>query len=77
MEAIWVLTHEIAWNEYGSWEFIIKDRLYTYVKPGSEYIQITPEKLNWRNPEIGKEQSMRVQSNKDWGFTDIQFEELL
>ena len=52
--------HEIAWNEYGSWEFIIKDRLYTYVKPGSEYIQITPEKLDWKNPEIGKEQSMRV-----------------
>ena len=52
MEAIWVLTHEIAWNEYGSWEFIIKDRLYTYVKPGSEYIQITPEKLNWRNQKI-------------------------
>lgn len=77
MEAIWVLTHEIAWNEYGSWEFIIKDRLYTYVKPGSEYIQITPEKLDWKNPEIGKEQSMRVQSNKDWRFTNIQFQELL
>lgn len=30
MEAVWVLTHEPAWNEGGSWEFIINDTKYTY-----------------------------------------------
>lgn len=30
MEAIWVLTHEPAWNEGAPWEFIINDRIYRY-----------------------------------------------
>lgn len=30
MEAIWVLTHEEAWNEGGSWEFIINATTYKY-----------------------------------------------
>lgn len=30
MEAIWVLTHEEAWNEGGSWEFIINETTYKY-----------------------------------------------
>lgn len=30
MEAIWVLTHEEAWNEGGAWEFIINDEIYKY-----------------------------------------------
>lgn len=30
MEAIWVLTHEEAWNEGGAWEFIINNRIYNY-----------------------------------------------
>lgn len=30
MEAIWVLTHEPAWNEANYWKFIINDQLYTY-----------------------------------------------
>lgn len=30
MEAIWVLTHEVAWNEGGSWEFIINETTYKY-----------------------------------------------
>lgn len=30
MEAIWVLTHEEAWNEGGAWEFIINDKIYKY-----------------------------------------------
>ncbi len=30
MEAIWVLTHEEAWNEGGSWEFIINKTTYKY-----------------------------------------------
>lgn len=30
MEAIWVLTHEPAWNEGGSWKFTINDTIYTY-----------------------------------------------
>jgi len=28
MEAIWVLTHEPAWNEAGFWKFIINDKIY-------------------------------------------------
>lgn len=30
MEAVWVLTHEPAWNEGGAWEFIIDNRTYKY-----------------------------------------------
>lgn len=30
MEAIWVLTHEPAWNEGGIWEFIINETTYKY-----------------------------------------------
>ncbi len=30
MEAVWVLTHEEAWNEGGPWEFIINDSIYKY-----------------------------------------------
>lgn len=30
MEAIWVITHEPAWNEGGAWEFIINDKTYKY-----------------------------------------------
>lgn len=30
MEAIWVLTHEPAWNEGGAWEFIINETTYKY-----------------------------------------------
>lgn len=30
MEAIWVLTHESAWNEGGAWEFIINEITYKY-----------------------------------------------
>ncbi|MEG0646450.1 MAG: hypothetical protein RR471_04695 [Bacteroides sp.] len=30
MEAIWVLTHEEAWNEGGAWEFKINDKIYRY-----------------------------------------------
>lgn len=30
MEAIWVLTHEPAWNEGAPWEFVINDRIYRY-----------------------------------------------
>ena len=30
MEAVWVLTHEPAWNEAGAWKFIINDTIYTY-----------------------------------------------
>lgn len=30
MEAIWVLTHEPAWNEGAPWEFIINNRIYKY-----------------------------------------------
>lgn len=30
MEAIWVLTHEPAWNEGGIWEFIINETTYQY-----------------------------------------------
>lgn len=30
MEAIWVLTHEEAWNEGGAWEFIINETTYKY-----------------------------------------------
>ena len=30
MEAVWVLTHEEAWNEGGAWEFIINERTYKY-----------------------------------------------
>lgn len=30
MEAIWIITHEEAWNEAGSWEFIIDGKTYTY-----------------------------------------------
>lgn len=30
MEAVWVLTHEEAWNEGGVWEFIINETIYKY-----------------------------------------------
>lgn len=30
MEAVWVLTHEPAWNEGAPWEFVINDRIYRY-----------------------------------------------
>jgi hypothetical protein len=30
MEAIWVLTHEEAWNDGGAWEFIINGTTYKY-----------------------------------------------
>ncbi len=30
MEAVWVLTHEEAWNEGGAWEFIINETTYKY-----------------------------------------------
>lgn len=30
MEAIWILTHEPAWNEGGAWTFIINQTIYTY-----------------------------------------------
>lgn len=30
MEAIWILTHEPAWNEAGAWTFIINQTTYTY-----------------------------------------------
>lgn len=30
MEAIWVLTHEEAWNEAGHWNFIINNVTYSY-----------------------------------------------
>ncbi len=30
MEAVWVLTHEAAWNEAGNWKFIINDLTYTF-----------------------------------------------
>lgn len=30
MEAVWVLTHEPAWNEAGAWTFIINNQTYTY-----------------------------------------------
>lgn len=29
MEAIWVITHEPAWNEGGPWKFIINNQIYT------------------------------------------------
>lgn len=28
MEAIWVIVHELAWNEGGKWKFIINDTIY-------------------------------------------------
>ena len=30
MEAVWMLTHEPAWNEGGAWTFIINQTTYTY-----------------------------------------------
>lgn len=30
LEAVWVLTHEPAWNEASPWEFVINDHLYKY-----------------------------------------------
>lgn len=30
MEAVWMLTHEPAWNEGGAWIFIINNQTYTY-----------------------------------------------
>lgn len=29
MEAVWVITHEPAWNEGGAWKFIINNQIYT------------------------------------------------
>lgn len=29
MEAIWMLTHEPAWNEAGFWKFVINDKVYS------------------------------------------------
>ena len=33
MEAIYVITHEVAWNEAGSWVFNIKGKIYKYENP--------------------------------------------
>lgn len=30
MEAIWIITHEPAWNEAFAWEFILPEKTYTY-----------------------------------------------
>lgn len=30
MEAVWLLTHEAAWNEAGYWKFVINDLTYTF-----------------------------------------------
>lgn len=30
MEAVWVLTHESAWNEGGGWSFLINNIIYNY-----------------------------------------------
>lgn len=38
MEAIWVLTHETAWNEGSPWEFIINDSIYKYEQDNSANI---------------------------------------
>lgn len=35
MEAVWVLTHEPAWNEGGPWEFIINGMIYKYEQDNS------------------------------------------
>ena len=35
MEAIWVLTHEPAWNEGAPWEFMINDKIYRYEQDNS------------------------------------------
>lgn len=35
MEAIWVLTHEPAWNEGAPWEFMINDKIYRYEQDDS------------------------------------------
>lgn len=35
MEAIWILTHEPAWNEGAPWEFVINDRIYKYEQDNS------------------------------------------
>ena len=29
MEAVWIITHEEAWNSAGFWKFQIKDQIYT------------------------------------------------
>jgi len=34
MEAVWVLTHEPAWNEAGHWRFVINERVYGYEQNG-------------------------------------------
>lgn len=34
MEAVWVLTHEAAWNEAGYWKFVINDLTYTFEPNG-------------------------------------------
>ncbi len=33
MEAIYVITHEVAWNEAGPWVFNIKGKIYKYENP--------------------------------------------
>lgn len=36
MEAVWVLTHEEAWNEAGNWKFVINDLTYTFEPYGQD-----------------------------------------
>lgn len=36
MEAIWVLTHELSWNEAGSWSFTINDTIYSFEKENKQ-----------------------------------------
>lgn len=38
MEAIWVLTHESAWNEGSPWEFVINELIYKYEQDNSANI---------------------------------------
>lgn len=35
MEAVWVLTHEPAWNEGAPWEFVVNDKIYKYEQDNS------------------------------------------
>lgn len=59
--------------------------IYKYLKDGSfrliwtcvrgDYILITPETLYWLNSEVGKEQQMKIHTNKKWEL--IELEELL
>lgn len=59
--------------------------IYRYIKDGSfkliwtrvqgDYVLITPETLHWLNAEVGREQQMRLHTNKKWEL--IELEELL